>query len=131
MATATYIKGEKVTIDYTCGAAVVVDQIVTLGSTDAAAACVGVAQVAGVTGDVIAVDIAGCYIFPAVTGAVIAQGEGVNYVPASGAVDDTASTPGAGGVGDFGVALEAKAAAASATTIAVKLTPGTGVYDAA
>lgn len=131
MATATYIKGDKVTINYTCTGAVVVDQVLVFGSTDASPATVGVAQVAGTTGDVIAVDIAGCYTFPAVTGAVIAQGEGVNWDVSAGKVDDTSHTTAAGDVSDFGIALAAKAAAATATTIDVKLLPGRGSYDAA
>ena len=128
MATATYLKGEKITMDYTCTGAVVVDQVLTFGSTNGAAGCVGIALNAGVTGDIIGIEIGAVYTFPAVTGAVIAQGEGVNWLPASGKIDDTASSPGAGGISDCGVALAAKAAAATATTIVVALNPGAGTY---
>ena len=132
MATATYIKGDKYpVIEYTCTGDVAVDEVLTFGATDGAAACVGVAQVAGATGDVITVALGGAYTFPAATGAAIAAGEGVNWVPGSGVVDDTASTPGAGGVGDFGIALAAKAAATGANTVDVALNPGAGAYDAA
>jgi len=131
MAVALYLKGDKQTINYTCTGAVAVDEIRVFGSTDGAAGVLGVAQTAGVTGDVIAYAITGAYQFSVVTGAAIAQGEGVNYLPASGKVDDTASTPGAGGLSDFGVAMTAKAAGSSPTTIDVILTPGAGTYDAA
>ena len=124
MATATYLKGEKTTIEYTCTGAVAVDTIKVFG--DSGTVSVGVAQVAGVTGDVITFDISGTYIFPAVTGAVIAQGESVDWDASAGKVDDNALSATTGDVSDFGIALDAKAAAATATTIVVKLLPGNG-----
>lgn len=124
----TYLKGEKTTVTYTCTGAVTVDSERVFGSTNAAGASVGVAQVAGATGDIITYDIAGVYTMPAVTGAVIAQGETVNWDSSAGKVDDTAHTLAVGDVGDFGVAMAAKAAAATATTVVVKLLPGNGAY---
>ena len=128
MATATYVKGEKQTINYTCTGAVVVDEIRVFGATNAAGASVGVAQVAGATGDVIACSIEGVYTMPAVTGAVITQGETVNWDSSAGKVDDASHTAAAGDIADFGVAMASKAAAATATTIVVKLLPGNGAY---
>lgn len=124
MATATYVKGDKVSINYTCTGAVVVDEIRVFGDSDNVS--VGVSQTAGATGDVITYDIGGVYIFPAATGAVIAQGESVNWDASAGNVDDNAATPASGDVSNFGIALEAKAAAATASTVVVKLLPGVG-----
>lgn len=129
MATATYVKGDKQTINYTCTGAVVVDEIRVFGSTDAAGVSVGVAQVAGATGDVIACSIEGVYSMPAATGAVIVQGETVNWDASIAKVEDNAhAATAAGDVADFGIAMSAKAAAASATTVVVKLLPGNGAY---
>lgn len=128
MATATYVKGEKQTINYTCTGAVVVDEIRAFGSTNAAGSSVGVAQVAGATGDVIACSIEGVYTMPAATGALIVQGETVNWDSSIAKVEDNAHTAAAGDIADFGVAMAAKAAAATATTIVVKLLPGNGAY---
>jgi len=124
MATATYVKGEKCTINYTCTGAVAVDEIRVFG--DSGNVSVGVANTAGVTGDVITYSIEGVYTFPAVTGAVIAQGEVVDWDSSAGKVDDNALTATTGDVSDFAIALEAKAAAATATTVVVKLLPGNG-----
>jgi len=128
MATATYVKGEKSTIDYTCTGAVVVDEIRVFGSTNAAGCSVGVAQVAGATGDVIACSIEGVYTMPAATGAVIVQGETVNWDSSIAKVEDNAHTATGGDVEDFGIAMDAKAAAGTATTVVVKLLPGNGAY---
>ena len=111
-------------INYTCTGAVAVDEIRVFGDSDNVS--VGIAQTAGVTGDVITYDIGGVYTFPAVTGAVIAQGESVNWDTSAGKVDDNAHTATTGDVSNFGVAMEAKAAAATATTVEVKLLPGVG-----
>ena len=124
MATATYVKGEKCTIDYTCTGAVAVDTIRVFGA--AGNTSVGVALTAGVTGDVIGFDIGGVYTFPAATGAAIAQGESVNWDASASNVDDNAATPASGDVSDFGVALAAKAAGAGLNTVVVKLLPGVG-----
>lgn len=124
MATATYVKGTKTTINYTCTGAVAVDEIRVFGDSDNVS--VGVSQVAGVTGDIITYDISGVYTFPAVTGAVIAQGESVNWDSSAGKVEDNAHTATTGDVSNFAVALDAKAAAATATTIDVRLSPGVG-----
>lgn len=124
MATAEYKKGIKSTINYTCTGAVAVDTIQVFGA--AGNVSVGVAQVAGVTGDVITFDTTGEYVFPAATGAVIAQGESVNWDASASNVDDNAATPASGDVSDFAVATEAKAAGATATTVQVRLLPGVG-----
>ena len=124
MATAEYKKGEKCTIDYTCTGAVAVDEIRVFGDSDNVS--VGVAQTAGVTGDVICYSIEGVYEFPAATGAVIAQGESVNWDASADNVDDNSATPASGDVSNFGVAMAAKAAGAAANTVVVKLSPGVG-----
>lgn len=66
----------------------------------------GVALVAGVSGDTINYGIAGVWTLPKVSGAVIAVGEQVLWDVTAGAVDDDAATPASG---DFlcGYAVEA------------------------
>lgn len=126
MATATFVKddGDRKTINYTCTGAVAVDEIRVFG--DSGTVSVGVASTAGVTGDVITYALGGVYTFPAVTGAVIAQGESVDWDASAGKVDDNAATSASGDVADFGIAMAAKAAAATATTVEVLLLPGNG-----
>ena len=118
MGTAQYAKGEKLTIDYTAGAAIVVDQVLVISNS------VGVAQVAMANGDVGAVDLDGVYTFAKVSAAVIAQGDTVDWDASAGEVDDNAASSAAGDVANFGVALEAKGNAT--TTVMVALTKGAG-----
>ena len=118
-----YVKGEKLTVDYTAGADILVDQIIVLG-TAGHLACIGVAQTAIANGAVGAVDIAGVYVFPKTSGAVIAQGDTVDWDVSAGTVDDNAATSASGDVPDFGVALAA--AGNGVTTVTVKLLPGNG-----
>ena len=122
MASATYRKGEKLSAKYTAGGTIAVNDILVVGTNSKA--CVGVAQEGMVSGDVGIVDLAGCYVFPKVSGAVIKAGETVDWDVSAGEVDDNQATSASGDVADFGVALED--AGNGVTTIAVKLTPGTG-----
>ena len=118
-----YVKSTKCTVQYTAGAAVVVNQIIVLGA--AGAVSVGVAQTAlAASGDIGSVDIGGTYVFPKTSTAVIAQGETVDWDVSAGEVDDNAATAGSGDVSDFGVALAA--AGNGTTTVTVKLLPGNG-----
>jgi len=131
MATARLIKDGmgQLTIDYTCTGAVAVDTIRTFGTTNAEASTIGVAKTAGVTGDVIAFDIAGCYEFPCTTGSAIAQGDCVNWDASVSAAEDNAhAATAAGDIANIGVALVAKAAGAGLNTVDIQLLPGNGVY---
>lgn len=131
MATGLFIKDGMgpLTIDYTCTGAVAVNTIRVFGATNADPASIGVAQTAGVTGDVIAFDIGGCYRLPATTGSAIIQGGVVNWdASASACEDNSHAATAAGDVASFAVALDAKAAGAGLNTIDVQLLPGNGVY---
>lgn len=123
MATATYLKGDETTVEYLCPttAAVVVGQIILCGTNGAIS--VGVAKNAITQSTTGVVSITGCYTFPAVTGAVIKAGESVDWDASAAKVEDNASTCVTGDVADFAIALQDKAAAATATTIKVMLTP--------
>lgn len=131
MATARLIKDGMglLTINYTCTGAVAVDTIRTFGATNAQPATLGVARTAGVTGDVIAFDIAGCYEFPCTTGSAIAMGDTVNWDASTSAAEDNAhAATAAGDIADCAVALVAKAAGAGLNTVDIQLLPGNGLY---
>ncbi|MEY2654686.1 MAG: hypothetical protein RLZZ524_1714 [Pseudomonadota bacterium] len=122
MASATFLKGDKLTVAYTAGGTIAVDDILVVGTNSKA--CVGVACEGMVSGDVAVVDIGGCYVMPKVSAAVIKAGETVDWDVSAGEVDDNQATSASGDVADFGVALED--AGNAVTTIKVALTPGTG-----
>jgi predicted RecA/RadA family phage recombinase len=122
MATATYIKGEKESIDYTSAATIAVDTVIVCGA--ASNVSVGIAGQAMVSGDVGVVYITGAYDFPKVSAGVIKAGESVDWDATLDAVDDNQSTLGTGDVGNFGVALED--AGNGVTTVKVELRPGQG-----
>ncbi|MCU0935883.1 MAG: DUF2190 family protein [Gammaproteobacteria bacterium] len=122
MASATYIKGEKLTVAYTAGATIAVDDILVVGTNSKA--CVGVAQEGMASGDVGVVDIGGCYLMPKVSAAVIKAGETVDWDVSAGEVDDNQATSASGDVADFGVALED--AGNGVTSLKVALSPGCG-----
>ena len=122
MASATYIKGEKLTVAYTAGGTIAVHDILVVGTNSKA--CVGVAQEGMVSGDVGIVDIGGCYSMPKVSAAVIKAGETVDWDVSAGEVDDNQATSASGDVADFGVALED--AGNGKTSLKVALTPGCG-----
>ena len=122
MASATYIKGEKLTVAYTAGGTIAVHDILVVGTNSKA--CVGVAQEEMVSADVGVVDIGGCYSMPKVSAAVIKAGETVDWDVSAGEVDDNQATSASGDVADFGVALED--AGNGVTSLKVALTPGCG-----
>jgi predicted RecA/RadA family phage recombinase len=122
MASATYLKGDKISAKYTAGGTIAVDDILVVGTNSKA--CVGVAQEGMASGEVGIVDLGASYIFPKVSGAVIKAGETVDWDVSAGEVDDNQATSASGDVADFGVALED--AGNGVTTISVKLTPGNG-----
>lgn len=122
MASATYIKGEKLTVAYTAGGTIAVHDILVVGTNSKA--CVGVAQEGMVSADVGVVDIGGCYSMPKVSAAVIKAGETVDWDVSAGQVDDNQATSASGDVADFGVALED--AGNGVTSVKVALTPGCG-----
>jgi len=129
MATATYLKGEKTSAEYTATGAVVIDQVVVIGTAPREGS-VGIAQgTATGAGVTVVMDIGGCYTFPAATGAVIKAGETVDWDVSAGKVDDNAMVAAAGDITSFGVALAPKAAAATATSVLVKLLPGNGTVS--
>lgn len=123
MATATYVKGEKRTIQYLAAADIVVDQIVVCGAT--APVSVGVACQAIADTETGIVDIAGVYDMPKVSAGVIKAGEAVDWDATLSAIDDNQSTLASGDVGNCGVAMED--AGNGDTTVKVQLLPGVGV----
>lgn len=122
MASATFLKGDKLTVAYTAGGTIAVDDILVVGTNSKAS--VGVACEGMVSGDVAVVDIGGCYIMPKVSAAVIKAGETVDWDVSAGEVDDNQATSASGDVADFGVALED--AGNGVTTIKVALRAGCG-----
>lgn len=123
-----HVKGPVQTTDYTASADISSGDIVVLASTDAKKCRVGVAITDIDNGDTGAVAITGCWQIAKVSGAVIAQGESVNWDASASAVDDNAATSAAGDVKEFGMADES--AGNGVTTINVWIdAPGT--YDAA
>jgi predicted RecA/RadA family phage recombinase len=122
MATATYLKGEKTSARYLAGGAIVVDQVLVVGTN--ALVSVGIAGEAMASGDTGIVYLTGVYDFPKVSGAVIKCGESVDWDLSAGEVDDNQATSAAGDVANFGIALED--AGNGVTTIKVALTPNTG-----
>lgn len=128
MATAQYLKDGlgPLTVDYLTGAAVAIDEVLTVGTNGAVS--IGVArQVATASGETITVDIGGCYVFPKVSAAVIKAGETVDWDSSLGAVEDNQSTLATGDVGDFGVALADSGN--GETTVKVQLIPGTSAIS--
>lgn len=128
---AKYIKGTLDTVEYTpSGAAIAVDDVVILGTTNAKKSTVGVAMknvADGVTAEG-AVAVKGVFEFPKVSAAVIKAGESVSWDASSGAVDDNALVTAVGDVAEFGKAMED--GANGDTTIMVDIGyPGT--YDGA
>ncbi len=113
------------------GSAVAAGAAVVLGATSSKKARVGVLLGRDVAqaGDVAdgaqgVVAITECFELPKVSGAVIAQGESVNWDASNNACEDNAATPAAGDVAEFGMAHAA--AGSGATTVQVWLdTPGT------
>ena len=77
-----------------------------------------------VSGDVGAVAIRGTFNLTKATGAVITQGETVNWDASASNVDDNAATAATGDVSDFGVAMES--AGSGVLVVAVQLLPGNG-----
>jgi predicted RecA/RadA family phage recombinase len=109
-------------VDHTAAAAYSSGDPVVLGA--AGNVSVGIALTDIANGAVGAVAIRGTFNMTKVSGAVIAQGETVNWDASASAVDDNAATAATGDVEDFGIAMEA--AGAGVTTIAVQLLPGNG-----
>lgn len=125
---ATSYIGPGCTVDYSnTGTAISSGDVVTLGATGAVSLGVALTDIAATTG-VGAVAIEGVFNLTKLTGAVIVQGETVDWDTSAGsgagAVDDNAMTPASGDVSDFGVAMES--AGSGVLTIAVKLLPGNG-----
>jgi len=78
----------------------------------------GIALVAGVSGDVITYGIKGVYKLPKVTGAVITRGQLVYWDVSAGNVDDDQATPAAG---DFFCGYAMESAGAGVLEIAVDI----------
>lgn len=125
MATATYLKGDETTIEYLCPttAAVVVGQIIKVGTNDFL--CVGVAKNAIAANTTGIVSITGCYTFPKVTGAAIKAGESVDWDDSAAKVEDNQSTCVTGDIANFAVALAD--AAAGTSTVKIMLDPNKDV----
>jgi predicted RecA/RadA family phage recombinase len=131
MATGLYLKDGMgpLTVDYTCTGAVAVNTIRIFGTVNANPSSLGLARTAGVTGDVIAFDIGGCYTMPCTTGSAISLGGAVNWdASASALEDETHAANAAGDIANCAVALAAKAAGSGLNTVDVQLLPGVGLY---
>jgi len=109
-------------VDYTAGATISSGDPVVLGA--AGNVSVGVALGDMVSGDVGPVAIRGTFNLTKATGAVITQGETVNWDASASNVDDNAATAASGDVSDFGVAMES--AGSGVLVVAVQLLPGNG-----
>jgi len=94
-------------MDYTCTAAVAMDDVIVVGTV------VGIASSAGATGDVIALDTEGVYALKANT-AAITQGAKVYWDGTAGEVTLTATSNTL-----MGVAWEAKAAAVLSCSVKI------------
>lgn len=105
-------------IDYTAGATISAGDVLVVGEQ------IGIALVDMVSGDVGSVAIEGVFTVAKVSAAVIAQGESVIWDTSASAFDDNAATPATGDVSKCCIAMEA--AAATTTTIDVKLNVGVG-----
>lgn len=123
----TYV-GPGNTVNYSnTGSAISAGAAVTLGATGAVSLGIALTDIAATTG-VGAVAIDGVFTLTKLTGAVIVQGETVDWDTSAGsgagAVDDNAMTPASGDISDFGVAMES--AGSGVLTIDVRLLPGNG-----
>ena len=126
MATAKYKRGELRTALYLAPAAVVVDQIVVMGTVNAKKSSIGVARQAIASGQTGIVAVSGVFEIPKVSAAVIKAGEGINWDASAGEVDDNAAATAVGDVAEFGKALED--AGNGVVVIDVDITE-LGVYD--
>jgi len=116
--------GRRITV--TAGGAIVSGQPVVVGD------IVGVAMTDAANGEDFEVAVSEVHNLPKLDAAVIAQGEKVALDISAGGglgeVDDQSITPAAGDVTNFGIAWEGKGAT-TGESIAVLLTPGTGVLN--
>lgn len=109
-------------ISYTAGADIVANAVVIKES------LIGVAVEDIANGAVGRVAIEGEWELPAVSGAVITQGEKVLWDISAGAFDDDAATAAAGDISGGAVALADSGN--GVTTVRVRLVPGAGVVEA-
>jgi len=105
------------------GSAISSGDPVVLGAVGNVSVGVALTDIAATTG-VGTVAITGVYTFTKATGAVIAQGETVNWDASASNVDDNAATAASGDVEDFGIAMTA--AGSGVLTVDVLLLPGNG-----
>jgi predicted RecA/RadA family phage recombinase len=125
-----YVKGAITSVTYSnSGSAISSGDVVVLASTDAKKCRVGIAMedIAATTGTG-QVAVTGCWTFPKVSDADIAQGESVNWDSSEGEVHDCSHTTAAGDVASFGMADTAGAATTTSINVWIDQ-PGT--YDAA
>ena len=115
-------------VDHTAGAAYSSGDVVVLGTVAGQACTVGVALTDIASGAVGPVAIRGTFNLTKVSGAVIVQGELVDWDDSASAVDDNVATSATGDVPGFGMAMES--AGSGVTTIAVQLLPGMGTLTA-
>jgi len=115
-------------VDYTAGATISSGDPIVLGTTAGGPVSVGIAMGDMVSGDVGAVAIRGTFNFTKATGAVIVQGESVNWDASNSDIDDNAATAATGDVEDFGIAMES--AGSGVLVCAVQLLPGNGLLKA-
>lgn len=101
------------TTDIVAGGTVAVNDVDVIGT-----GRIGVATIAGESGDTIPYAVRGVWKLPKVSAAVIAQGEQVLWDSSAGAVDDDAAVAAAG---DFFCGYADEAAGAGVTEIAVDI----------
>ena len=115
-------------IDHLAGAAYASGAVVVMGGVAGQSCTVGIAQKAIASGDIGPVAITKVHDIAKVSGAVIIQGQLVDWDSSESEVDDHLATSATGDVPGFGMAAES--AGNGVTTIAVLLLPGNGVLNA-
>lgn len=109
--------GEGNVIDHTLTGTKAAGDMIAIGS------LLGVCLSAGVSGDVIAVQISGVFDLPAVTAAAFTKGQTVTYDVSAGLIDDAAATPATGDLTLGCVVMETLTASAG-DYVLVKLNVG-------
>ena len=104
------------TTDVVAGGTVAVNDVDVIGT-----GRIGVATIAGVSGDTIPYGVSGVWKLPKVSAAVIAKGEQVLFDVSAVKVDDDAATPAAG---DFLCGYADEAAGNGVTEVAVDINKG-------
>lgn len=121
----TLKKGDVTAIQHTASSTIGSGDVVVLGTAHEAKARIGVALVNIASGATGSVAVTGCFTFPKVAAAVIAQGESVGWDASEEEVDDNLFQGGSpGDVVEFGMADTAAAALSTSVDVWIDQ-PGT------